>query len=72
MSVILAALLIAGNPATLPVEQAAMPAKDKKICKVDPGHTGSRMKKKLCLTETEWAQMKSGKSAGDLKTIGAR
>ena len=46
--------------------------KERKICKIDPAHTGSRMKKKLCLTETEWAQRKAGKNAGDLKTIGGR
>jgi hypothetical protein len=33
---------------------AAAPKKEKKICKVDPAYTGSRMKKNICLTEAEW------------------
>ena len=53
---------------------AAEPAKkaEKKICKPDYTTTSSRMRKKLCLTETEWAQKTQGKNAGDLKTIGGR
>jgi len=72
MSLILATLFLAANPAAAPAEAAVEPANSKRICKVDPAYTGSRMKKKLCLTETEWAQLKAGKSVGDLKTIGAR
>lgn len=52
------------------VEQAKKP--DKKICQVDPNYTGSRMRKKLCLTQAEWTLKAQGKNAGDLKTIGAR
>lgn len=72
MSLLLATLILAANPAAAPAETAVEPVKTKKICKVDPGLTGSRMKKKLCLTETEWAQRTAGKNAGDLKTIGGR
>jgi hypothetical protein len=56
--------------------QATTPAntagKDKKICRIDPAHTGTRMAKKLCLTQTEWDMKARGKNAGDLKTIGGR
>ena len=44
---------------------------EKKICRVDPANTGSRMRKNLCLTQTEWANRAAGKNAGDLKTLGA-
>lgn len=52
-----------------PVEKAE---KSKKICGADPANTGSRMPRKLCLTEIEWEKRAAGRSAGDLKTIGAR
>ncbi|MCL6697845.1 hypothetical protein LZ496_03475 [Sphingomonas sp. NSE70-1] len=71
-----ALLLVADNSAstevTQPAETAATAEKEKKICKVDPNYTGSRMRKKLCLTEAEWDLKSQGKSAADLKTIGAR
>jgi len=46
--------------------------KEKKICRENAGGTGSRMRKKVCLTQTEWDQRDQGKSAADLKTIGGR
>ena len=45
------------NPATSESTEQAVPAKkvkEKKICKEDPAYTGSRMKKQICLTETDW------------------
>lgn len=58
------------SPAPVAVEQ---PQKsEKKICKVDPNYTGTRMRKKLCLTETQWTKKSQGKDAADLKNIGAR
>ena len=45
--------------------------REKKICKEDEGFTGTRFKKKICLTETEWAN-RSATNANDLKNIGAR
>jgi len=76
MSVLLIAMLLAGDsvsPSVVPTEtQAEAPKKEKKICKVDPAYTGSRMRKQLCLTEAEWSVHKQGKNAGDLKTMGAR
>ena len=75
ISAIAALLLLGAAPdATVATSEAPAPKaqKQKKICKVDPAHTGSRMAKKLCLTETEWAQREAGKDAADLKTMGAR
>jgi len=62
------------SPSSDPAEQTApvKKEKEKKICKSDPSYTGSRMKKQICLTAIEWEKHDSGKSAGDLKTMGAR
>lgn len=64
----------AQQPASTPEPQVEKQAEksEKKICRVDPGQTGSRMRKKLCLTQTEWDLRAQGKDAADLKTIGAR
>ena len=53
---------------------AAPPAKTvvKKICRTDESDTGSRMRKKVCFSQTEWDKREAGKSVGDLKTIGGR
>lgn len=74
MLVIIAALLASAQapaePQTTsqPATDAAKPAKPKKICKADPALSGSRMSKRLCLTEEEWAQrsvsMKDSARAG--------
>ncbi len=58
--------------ATQAAEPAQAAAKEKKVCRIDPANTGTRMKKKLCLTQTEWDIRSRGKSASDLKTIGGR
>jgi len=75
-------LLASETPAAAPEATSALaqeapeaePTKkaEKKICRVDPALTGSRMKTKLCLTQTEWDRRAAGKSVGDLKTMGAR
>ncbi len=69
-----ALLLVAQNPAPADAQTGAATAEksDKKICKADPSYTGSRMRKKLCLTQAEWDIRSQGKSAADLKTMGAR
>lgn len=77
-------LLAVETPSTTP-EAANTPAleapaadatktaeKEKKVCRIDPANTGTRMKKKLCLTQNEWDMRARGKNAGDLKTLGAR
>jgi hypothetical protein len=72
-----ALLLLAQTPASDAHPEGHAPVataekSDKKICKVDPNYTGSRMRKKLCLTQSEWTLRAQGKNAGDLKTMGAR
>lgn len=76
ITALLGLLLVSGDPAAsapaASAQQAEPAKKEKKICRVDEGNTGSRMRKKLCLTETEWEMKAQGKDAADLKTIGAR
>lgn len=69
MSLMLAALMLGANPAATAADPVAEPVKEKKICRVDPALTGTRMQKKLCLTQSEWDLRSRGKSAGELKTI---
>jgi hypothetical protein len=64
-----AALMLGANPSATPAEPVAKPVKEKKICRDDPAYTGSRMRKKLCLTESEWNVRSQGKNAGEIKTI---
>ena len=75
MSVLLFALALAvqsPDTATPAPAEATKPAKEKKICRAAMAQTSSRMRKRECLTETEWARRDAGKSAADLKTIGGR
>ena len=71
-------LLAAETPATTS-ETASAPTSEptavtadsgKKICKVDPANTGTRMKKKLCLTQNEWNIRRQGISADQFKNVG--
>ena len=73
------ALLIAAETPAQPVaahdghsEEVTSAKSEKKICRTDDNGTGSRMRKKQCLTQTEWDRKAQGKSAADLKTIGGR
>ncbi len=66
------ALMLVADPAATAAAEAPKPEKAKKICRDNLETTGSRMKKKICLTEAEWAKRDAGKGAGDLKTIGGR
>jgi hypothetical protein len=45
------------------------PAKERKICRTEDSGTGSRMKKKMCLTQTEWDRRAAGRNAADLNTL---
>jgi hypothetical protein len=64
MSLFVAALLVSAqatvDPQSAPAAEAASaasaPKKEKKICKVDDASSGSRMAKRICLTQEEWAQ----------------
>ena len=59
MSFLVAVLLVSAQAATAEPAPAPAPAaapkKEKKICKTDDAASGSRMAKRLCLTESEWA-----------------
>ena len=82
MTLLLAALLVASDPAVGAQQlqapapapmQAAKPAqKEKKICRVDTNDSSSRLRKRVCMTQTEWDNKAAGESANDLKNKGAR
>ena len=74
MSLFVIVSLVAAQVAAAPAVEAApsKPKAEKKICKIDELDTGSRMKKRICLTQVEWEKRNAGRSAGDLKTIGGR
>ena len=74
---LLSAFLISSDVATPPTAAVAPVAakaseKEKRVCRAPTTQTESRMRRKLCLTPTEWAVRDAGKSANDLKNIGAR
>ena len=67
MTMLLAALLVASNPAVAPQQQvqsqpaapAATPApapkkKERMVCRDDPAFTGSRVVKQICKPKSEW------------------
>lgn len=61
------ALILAANSATtaatssgIPAAKAAKPEKAKKICKNDSRVTGTRISKRICKTEEEWAKGEDG------------
>jgi len=80
MTLLLAALLVASNPAVAaqqaqtpaPAEAAKPVQKEKKICRVDTNDSSSRLRKRVCMTQTEWDSKAAGESANDLKNKGAR
>lgn len=77
MMLLLAALLASADPSVAPqaAPSANTPApkaeKEKKICKVDTSDSTSRLRKVVCLTQTEWDQKESGKDMSDLKSDSA-
>jgi hypothetical protein len=78
MPFLFAALLLVADPSATVSNAApasavaAKPMKEKKICKVDTNESSSRLRNRVCLTQTEWERKEGGKSANDLKNIGAR
>jgi hypothetical protein len=55
-----------------PAPQAAAPAqKEKKICKIDQNESSSRLRKRVCMTPTEWERADAGRDMNDLKTMGS-
>jgi hypothetical protein len=81
MTLLLAALLVASDPAVAAPQPAtaasvaAAPApkaaKPKKICKSLDADTGTHMSRRLCKTEDEWALYNRGSSVDDPATKGA-
>lgn len=75
---LLVAALLAADPTAVSVIQpvapapAAKPAKEAKICRVDTNESSSRMRKRVCLSQTEWDRKDAGKTTNDLKNIGGR
>lgn len=71
-------LLAAADPSAVsaPSKDVAQPGptstkREKKVCKADESFTGSRFRKKICLTETEWAN-RAATTSNDLKVKGGR
>ena len=75
MMMLLAAMLVASNPAVAPQQQvqtqpaaevaapAAVPQKkERKICRDDPSFTGTRVVKQICLTKWEWDRRAAGQA----------
>ena len=77
ISVLFSVLLLAADTTAVPTTEAAPAAtaekvKEKKVCRENTSNTGSRMRKKECMTPTEWAKRDAGRSTNDLKNMGAR
>ena len=66
-SAVQAAPIAAAAPAAPPVS-AAKPQKEKLICKVEEGDTGSHMMKRTCLTEEQWNDRIQGRSLDEFKS----
>ena len=64
MSLVFAVLLVSAQATAADAQPVAAPeaaaeapkkVKEKKICKLDEATSGTRMAKRLCLTQEEWA-----------------
>ncbi len=53
------------------VSTAVSGDKGKKICKVDQNESSSRLRKRVCMTQSEWDRADSGVDVNDLKSMGA-
>jgi len=71
MSLVFAVLLVSTQAAAADVQPVGAPeatspteapkkAKEKKICKTDDATSGTRMAKRVCLTEEEWVRRAQG------------
>ena len=75
ISMLLSALLMVGDtPVATQIPAAAVQKlkKERKICRVPEVQTGTRMRQRVCKTESEWAKRDEGHSADDLKTMGSQ
>lgn len=61
-------------PTAQPAASAATAVKPKeeKICRVDTSDSTSRLRKRVCLTQTEWDRKEAGEDSNDLRNKGAR
>ena len=59
----LASVALAQAPAAA-VNNSAAPRAEKKICKVDPEDTESRIRRRICKTEAEWRGASDPKHGG--------
>jgi hypothetical protein len=74
MRLIIAAALLAlpvSGFAAPEVETKAEARPDKKICKVDPEDTESRIRRRVCKTEAEWNGTKSDKDQAASTSAGS-
>jgi hypothetical protein len=74
MRLILAAsLLMLPVPgfAAPPPEAKAKPQSNKKICRVDPEDTDSRIRRRICKTEAEWIAGKYDKGKAEAAAAGS-
>ena len=55
-----------------PTAVATNAVKEKKICRVDVNESSSRLRKRVCLTQTEWDRKAASVTGNDLKILGAR
>ena len=51
---------LAAEPAAAPAAAEAPKPKPKKICRSDPRATGTRLARRVCKTEEEWAKPQDG------------
>lgn len=61
----------AAVPAATEQAQPQKKAKERKICRTSEA-VSSRMARRECKTEAEWAQQEAGATVGQLKNAGAR
>ena len=74
MRLILAAsllLLPAHGFASPPAGIKAKPQSNRKICRVDPEDTESRIRRRICKTESEWNAGRNDKSKDEVDAAGS-
>ena len=74
MTMLLAALLVASNPAVAAQQVQIQPAapvapaaerpkkKERMVCRDDPSFTGTRVVKQICLPKSEWDRKAAGQA----------
>lgn len=75
MITLLSLLLLAGDSApaqaTSPDQTVQADKKEEKlICRTKVTDTGSRMRKKVCMTQAQWDRKDSGQNFDDMKRVG--